>query len=250
MADENNDLQENNNEQGNQEVGRFVEKDGVRLEVPENFWDKTNNSPDVFNILKSQNDLRAQIGEDNSPKDGVYQINIPKEYQDKLEADPEDPLFKEFCKIAKAKRMTQKEFDDITSHYYKKFYETLSNANDFDSEEYTAQEAQALKDKFGGQLDKVKTRIDNFITNSGITDKDILNELAFMQTSAGGVATLDYLLSLRGEPMPSVNGDSRAGVLSREELMELMKQDGYKNGTDKALIDKVTKGWEELYKGY
>lgn len=235
--------EENNNENANNEnAGKFVEKDGERLSVSDNFWDAEKNSPDVFAILKSQQDLRKQIGEDQSPKDGVYQINIPDEMKNKLQADPEDPLYKEFCKIAKAKRFSQADFDAISKIYYQKLY----NQQEFDSEEYMKKESDALKAKFGDDLNKVKSRIDNFINNSGITDKDMLNELAYMQTSASGVALLDYLLSLRGEPMPRETG-SRAGVKSRAELEKMMSDPGYRNGTDQKLINEVTAGFEALY---
>lgn len=244
MSDENSQSAETggNNENSGSATEKFVEKGGERLSVSDNFWDSEHNSPDVFAILKSQQDLRKQIGEDLSPKDGVYQINIPDNMKDKLQADPEDPLYKEFCKIAKSKRMSQQDFDAISQIYYQKLYDS----QEFDSEEYMQQESQALKAKFGNDLDKVKSRIDNFINNSGISDKDMLNELAYMQTSASGVALLDYLLSLRGEPMPKDTG-SRAGAMSRAELENLMREPGYQNGTDKALIEKVTKGFELLY---
>ena len=112
-------------------------------------------------------------------------------------------------------------------------------------EDWLKQEADKFKAKYGDRGDKMKTRIDNFIKNSGITDQDILNELAFMQTSASGVATLDYLLSLRGEPMPDDNGQSRAGVLSLEELRALQAKPEYYS--DPVLQKKVEDGYKALY---
>lgn len=245
MSEENQNIEENNAPQTPQDNGRFVSRGNERLEVPENFWDKENNAPDVFGLLKSQQDLRTQIGEDKSPKDGVYQINIPQEYAGKLEADPNDPLYKEFCKLAKAKRMSQEEFDSLSNIYYRTI---ASAAPDFDGEEYMTTEANKAKEKFGDDLDKVKRRIENFVNNSGISDRDILNELAFMQTSAAGVATLDYLLSLRGEPMPSGDGTGGVNTLSLDELRALQAKPEYK--TDPALQAKVRKGYEDLYKTY
>ena len=241
-----NETEQNQEKQGNNE--RFIERGAEKLSVPENFWDKEHNAPDTFAILKSAMDYRKQLGEDISPKDGIYQINIPEEYKSKLEADPQDPLYKEFCKIAKANRMSQKDFDSLTAFYCQKLADGIE---DFDSDAYMDSELKLAKQKFGDDLDKVKRRIDNFVNNSGITDQDILNELAFIQTSAAGVATLDYLLSLRGEPMPAAdNSGARTGQLNLAELKKLMQEDGYQNGTDQALIDKVTKGFEELYKTY
>lgn len=243
------DNQNENVEQQNQNQSeeRYIERDGERLEVSENFWNKEKNEPDTFAILKAAQDLRKQIGEDLSPKDGIYQINIPEELKGKLEANPEDPLYKEFCKIAKSRKMSQKEFDSLSQLYYQNVANSVPN---FDSDEYIEQELNLAKQKFGKDLDKVKTRIENFVNNSGITDKDILNELAFMQTSAGGIATLDYLLSLRGEPMPRADGVGKVGKLSEIELKKMIAQPGYQDGTDKELIDKVKKGYEELYGPY
>ncbi len=226
---------------------RFIERDGERLEVSENFWNKEKNEPDTFAILKSAQDLRKQIGEDLSPKDGIYQINIPEEYKDKLQANPEDPLYVEFCKIAKSKRMSQKEFDSVSQLYYKTLAESVQ---EFDSDEYIEKELNAAKQKFGDNINNVKARIENFVNNSGITDKDILNELAFLQTSAAGIATLDYLLSLRGEPMPRGENGTVAANLSEDELREMIARPEYQNGTDKALIEKVKKGFEKLYGTY
>ena len=246
MDNQNENVEQQNQNQNHSEE-RFIERDGERLEVSENFWNKEKNEPDTFAILKAAQDLRKQIGEDLSPKDGIYQINIPEELKDKLEADPEDPLYKEFCKIAKARKMSQKEFDSISQLYYK----TVANdVPTFDSDEYIEKELNLAKQKFGKDLDKVKTRIENFVNNSGITDKDILNELAFMQTSAGGIATLDYLLSLRGEPMPRADGVGKVGKLSEAELRKMIAEPGYQDGTDKELIAKVQKGYEELYGTY
>lgn len=220
---------------------RFVERDGEKIQIPENFWDAENSCPDTFAIMKSQVDLRKQIGEDLSPKDGIYQINIPEAMKDKLTADPEDPLYKEFCKVAKAKRMSQEDFDNVTKIYYQKLYDA---APDFDSEDYFQKESDALKQKFGDKLDRVKTRIDNFVRNSGITDQDMLNEIQFMQTSAAGVMVLDYLLSLRDQSMPQ-DTPSRAGVMNLEELRALQAKPEYM--TDKNLQEKVKKGYEALY---
>lgn len=241
---ENNNAAENNPNTTSDE--RFIERDGEKLSISENFWNKEKNEPDTFAILKAATDLRKQIGEDQSPKDGAYQISIPEEYKDKLQADPEDPLYKEFCKIAKAKKMSQKDFDAVAQIYYKTIAE---NAQDFDSDAYIESELKLAKEKFGNDLDKVKYRIENFVNNSGITDKDILNELAFLQTTAGGVATLDYLLSLRGEPMPRSDSNSPTGQLSENELRNLVASEAYQNG-DKVVQEKVRKGYETLYKTY
>ena len=248
MSDENNNEIQNENSQApenNGTVERFVEKNGERLAVPENFWDKEKNALDGYSLLKSQQDLRAQIGEDQSPKDGIYQINIPEEFKGRLEANPEDNLFKEFSKLAKSKRMTQSEFDAITAIYCKTM---ADNIQDFDSDSYFEAEANALREKFGDKLDRVKGRIDNFINNSGITDKDILNELKFMQTSANGVATLDYLLSLRGEPMPQADNPAVAGQLTLDELRAMQAKPEYQ--TDPVLQKKVEEGYQRLYKTY
>lgn len=238
MSEENNGQEQETGTQGNE---RFLEKAGEKIQIPENFWDNEKNAPDTFAIMKSQMDLRKQIGEDLSPKDGIYQINIPEELKNKLTANTEDPLYKEFCKFAKSKRMSQEEFDSITQIYYKNLAE---NATDFDSEEYFQKESDALKAKYGSKLDKIRTRIENFVKNSGITDKDILNELNFMQTSAAGVSLLDYLLTFRGEPMPQ-EISSRAGVPTLQELRNMQAKPEYM--TDKDLQEKVRKGYEALY---
>lgn len=238
---------ENQSPQNNQETAdRFIERDGEKLEVSENFWNKEKNEPDTFAILKAATDLRKQIGEDLSPKDGIYQINIPEDLKDKLEANTEDPLYKEFCKIAKSRKMSQKDFDSISQLYYKTLADSVP---DFDSDEYIEKELNLAKKKFGPQLDQVKRRIDNFVSNSGISDPDILNEIAFLQTTAGGIATLDYLLSLRGEPMPRGDGAGAIGQLSEAELKKIIASPEYQNG-DPALEEKVRKGYEALYGTY
>ena len=241
--------EENIDSTGEQEqpAERFVEKNGERLEVSENFWDKEKNAPDVYSILKSQIDLRKQIGEDLSPKDGVYKINIPEEFKDVLQEDKDDPLYKEFCVFAKKNRVSQEDFDKLAQIYYKTLVDVskASEGEQMSEEEYLAEEAEKFQEKYGSRADKMKTRIDNFIKNSGITDQDILNELAFMQTSAAGVATLDYLLSLRGEPMPDDTGQSRAGALSLEELRKLQASQEYL--TNKDLQKKVEDGYKVLY---
>ncbi|MBO6290314.1 MAG: hypothetical protein J6N45_08335 [Alphaproteobacteria bacterium] len=231
---------------------RYVEKNGERLEIPDNFWDKENDKPDVYSILKSQNDLRTQIGEDKSPADGIYKINIPEEFQDRLEANPEDPLYKKFSAFAKKNRMSQEDFDNITKEFYKGLYDLVEpaedNTNNFDEEAYLKNEADKLKEKYGDKVDQIRSHIDNFVRNSGITDKDILNEIAYMQTSASGVATLDYLLGLRSDPMPAIAGTTAPeGVMNLNELRKLQAEPGYQNGTDQELIRKVTEGYKKLF---
>ena len=256
MVDETTNENINETEGGAQQhtpAPRYVEKNGERLEIPDNFWDKENDKPDVYSILKSQNDLRTQIGEDKSPADGVYKINIPAEFQDRLEADTNDPLYQKFSAFAKKNRMSQEDFDTITSAFYKDLYELTApgdddGADDFDEEAYLKAEADKLKEKYGDRVDQIRSHIDNFVRNSGITDKDILNEINYMQTSASGVATLDYLLGLRSDPMPYIAGTTAPeGVMNLSELRKLQAEPGYQNGTDPELIRKVTEGYEKLF---
>lgn len=224
----------------------FLERDGEKLEITENFWDKEKNEPDVFAIYKSQMDLRKQVSEDLSPKDGVYQINIPKEYQDKLAPNPDDQLYKDFCQFAKKNHISQEEFDSITAQYYKLMYDNITQT-EVDEDTYYKEEVDKLKARYGDKVDQVIARIDNFINNSGITNQKILNEIQFMLTSSEGVETLDYLLSLKGEPMPGIDGAARDGALTLEDLRNLQAKPGYKD--DRALQEKVRKGYEALYAG-
>lgn len=255
MVDENANENNNETETGTQQhtpAPRYVEKNGERLDIPDNFWDKENDKPDLYSILKSQNDLRTQIGEDKSPADGVYKINIPEEFQDRLEADTNDPLYQKFSAFAKKNRMSQEDFDIITSAFYKDLYELTAlndnNTDDFDEEAYLKTEADKLKEKYGDKVDQIRSHIDNFVRNSGITDKDILNEINYMQTSASGVATLDYLLGLRSDPMPAIAGTTAPeGVLNLNELRKLQAEPGYQNGTDHELIKKVEEGYKKLF---
>lgn len=229
--------------------GRFVEYNGERLKVDDNFWDKDNDQPNIGAILKSSMDLRKQIGEDKSPADGKYEIVIPDDLKEAIVPNPEDPLFVEFSKIAKKNRMSQEEWNAVTDQYFHMLNDKFSelSSNNFDPDQYYEQESQRLSEKFGNKTEDIKNRIETYLSNAEITDPDILQEIEFMKSSAAGVAVLNHFISAGSDPMPSAANTTAEPALSRDELENLMRQEGYQNGTDKVLIDKVTKGFEKLF---
>ena len=102
-----------------QQNERFVEFEGEKIEIPDNFWDKEHNQPNVGALAKSQNDLRRQLAEaDKSPKDGMYKVNLPDELRNVVEVDMKSPLLGAAMAFCKANGISQEKFDELVRPYY------------------------------------------------------------------------------------------------------------------------------------
>lgn len=232
----------NENQAGNENTEHFVEFNGEKLPVPENFWDTEKNSVNTGAILKSQMDLRKQIGEDLSPKDG-YKINIPEELKDVITPDPDNPLYKAACEFAKKHKISQEDFDNLCLPYFQELAQPFINADSFMKEE------EAKLDKiFGNKKDEVKNRIRNFIDNSGLKDnRDVMDELSQLTVTAAGIQALNALISSAGNNMAAVGELGKSSDMTEDELKEMMKDPRYWRDHDASFVKKVTEGFQKLY---
>lgn len=223
---------------------RFVEFENEKIEIPDNYWDAQNNKANLGAIVKANRDLRSQIS-DKSPKDGLYKITVPEDLKDKIEADPESPLFKVAAAYAKDHKMSQEDFDQLVGLY---FNDMASNS--ISDEDFIKQEKEQLSKLYGKKTGEVVEGIENWLKNSGLQDKDVIGEIQLLATTANGVKALDWFIKqskANGNIMPAASGHSGSDELNEDMLKSLMMQPGYTEGTDKALIKRIEDGWKKLY---
>lgn len=234
---------ETNQENTNETQGRFVEYDGQKLEVEENFWDKDKNEVNVGALLKSQQDLRKQISSDPSPKDG-YVCNIPEEYKEILEADPSSPLWKVAVAWAKEHKISQEDFDALAKPYFDELAAPLKNYK-----EELANEEAKLDKIYGNKKQEVKERIKNFFKNSGLSeDAEVMNEIGILTQTAAGVRALDALIKKSPSGMTMTSGSASAQTeYSKEQLRSMMKDPRYWRDHEPGYVKIITEGFKKLY---
>lgn len=234
---------ETNQENINETQGRFVEYDGQKLEVEENFWDKDKNEVNVGALLKSQQDLRKQISTDSSPKEG-YVCNIPEEYKDILEAAPESPLWKVATAWAKEHKISQEDFDALAKPYFDELAAPFKNVKD----EMEKEEAK-LDKIYGNKKQEVKERIKNFFKNSGLSDDaEVMNEIGILTQTAAGIRVLDTLIKKSPSGMTMTSGSSSVPAeYSKEQLQSMMKDPRYWRDHEPSYVKIITDGFKKLY---
>ena len=234
---------DNTQENTNENQGRFVEYDGQKLEVEENFWDKEKNEVNVGALLKSQQDLRKQVGSDPSPKDG-YVCNIPEEYKEILEADTDSPLWKVAVAWAKEHKISQEDFDELARPYFDQMAAPFKNYKD-----EMAKEEAKLDKIYGNKKQEVKERIKNFFKNSGLSnDDEVMNEVGILTQTASGIRVLDTLIKKSPSGMAMIAGSGSAPVeYSKEQLQAMMKDPRYWRDHEPSYVKIITEGFKKLY---
>ncbi len=234
---------DNTQENMNENQGRFVEYDGQKLEVEENFWDKEKNEVNVGALLKSQQDLRKQVSSDPSPKDG-YVCNIPEEYKEILEPDANSPLWKVAVAWAKEHKISQADFDELARPYFDELAAPLKNYK-----EELANEEAKLDKLYGNKKQEVKERIKNFFKNSGLSnDNEVMNEVGILTQTAAGIRVLDTLIKKSPSGMAMIAGSSSAPAeYSKEQLQAMMKDPRYWRDHEPGYVKIITDGFKKLY---
>lgn len=221
-----------------------VEYNGEKITVPENFIDKETKTVNIAALVKSQEDLRKQIGSDESPKEGLYEINIPEDFKEFIEPDKESVLYKTACAWAKSHKISQKDFDELVSPYINEL------AAPFVASKEKLQNEDAKLDKiFGNRKQEVKERITNFFKNSSIAnDTEALNEVALLTSTAAGVKVLHELITKNQGGMAMIGAAAGGSEeLNEATLREMMKDPRYWRDHEPNYVNKITEGFKKLY---
>ena len=225
-----------------QQNERFVEFEGEKIEIPDNFWDKEHNQPNVGALAKSQNDLRRQLAEaDKSPKDGMYKVNLPDELRNVVEVDMKSPLLGAAMAFCKANGISQEKFDELVRPYYEQI------AAEGDSyREYLKAEDEKLNRIFGNRKEEAIQRIHTFAANCGYDkDPEKIQELKLWTSSAAGGALLLDIINGQKDIQAGNNGSAVSASYTEDQLFEMMKDPRYE--TDKTWQQKVSDGFKALY---
>lgn len=230
------------NDINQQPIERFVEFEGEKIEIPENFWDKEQNQPNVAALAKSQNDLRRQLAEhDKSPKDGLYQVNLPDNLKEAVEVDMEHPLLMAAMSFCKSNGIAQEKFDELVRPYYEQI---ASEGEGY--KEYLKAEDAKLDKIFGNKKEEAIQRIHAFATNCGYDkEPEKMQELKLWTSSAAGVSLLLDIIGGQKDIQPGNNGNPVNSFYSEDQLFEMMKDPRYE--TDKTWQKKVSDGFMILY---
>lgn len=225
---------------GNSE--RVFDHNGEKITVPENFWDKDANAVNVAALLKSQADLRKQIGEDLSPKDGAYDIAIPEEYKGAIEIDKESVIYKSVCAFAKEHKLSPDEFNDLVRPYIDDLAAPFVNA-----QEDLNTEDQKLVKIFGNKKQEVIERVNTFIQNTGLgKDPEVLNEIGLLTMTASGIKALNMIATAMSPNMPMVSSSPTTNY-TEDQLKEMMRDPRYYRDHEPSFVSKVTNGFKSLY---
>lgn len=220
---------------------RVVEYKGEKLQVPENFWDPEANTVNIGALLKSQNDLRAQLGQQPKAPES-YALTVPKDLEGKITANANDPLFQRVTALAKNHNLPQQALDDLVGAY---FSQQVAEAEA--DQAYLAEQTQALDQALGPNPAQAKAELAQWAV--GLFGQDHLADLQVLATSASGVLLLKKMKDLVKEPTIPGTRDAGGGGLTVTEdgLKQMMKDPRYWRDKDPAFIKQVTDGFAKLY---
>lgn len=211
-----------------QSSAHVLEHNGEKIEVPENFRNE-DGTPNVAAILKSQTDLRKQVGEKPAPPE-KYELNVPEALQEVIKPDNDNPMVAPVMEWAKKHGISQQAFDELTASYYGQM------APDPEADKKHAEmETAKLKDSLG---DNMKGRLDEIGKWTGAVLGDLRNDegvkeaITALTTSASGVMVLDKIMRASGErTIPSGKDGGSRPALSQDDIRALQGTDAYWNSS-------------------
>jgi hypothetical protein len=226
---------------------RILEFGDEKLEVPDNFWDADKDEINIGALLKSQTDLRKQLEEKPQAPEN-YELVVPDDLAEIIEADAEDPLAGAAMAWAKENGISQEQFSELTAAFYKIQADSFENPV-----ERKAAELADLQKEWGASTDKKMKDVSSWV--SGLLkpaiekNNGLFTPLQNLVTSADGVRLLAALRDSIGDvQLPgSKTLTPASGVKTEAELAALQADPKYWRDHDPAIIKEVEEGWKALY---
>ncbi len=249
------DGQYGRDELGGQGDPRMVAHKGERFQVPDNLWDPAlNDGVGGINgaaAVKMAMDLRKQIS-DKAAHGGevpnAYTLTVPEKLDGELEASTEHPLFAPVSEWAKAKGLSQSDFDELTEVFYT--YEAARQGRR--DEDQIGMLTEALGDDAERNLADLGRWVDGLLGEDIAQRTGIADTLESIASSANGVLFLKALkdrIGVMGVPTNRAGGAGAAAV-SRGSLQALQGSQAYRDAghPDHAeTVRRVRDGFRSLY---
>jgi len=234
---------------------RMVAHKGERFQVPANLWDATlNDGAGGINgaaAAKMAMDLRKQISDKAAAREEVptaYTLTVPETLAETLEASTEHPLFAPVSEWAKAKGLSQDDFDELTAVFYT--YEAARQGRRDEDQ------AGLLNEALGEDAERTLTDlgrwVDGLLGQEISENSSVADTLESIASSANGVLFLKALkdrIGVAGLPTSRAGGAGGA-ALSQGHLQSLQNSPAYMDAghPDHAeTVRRVRDGFRSLY---
>lgn len=210
---------------------RLFEYNGEKIEVPENFWDKEKNQPNIGAILKSQTDLRGELAKiSKSPEN--YEVTVPDEAKDLF--SPEDPVMKSLLDWGKEVGFIGNE---QMNKLVGKVVEVYKTTEQQQAQAYEAEKVKAateLQKSLGADWQSKLTSMDNFFLDLVKDDPEAAQEYALARTDLAGTRFVLKVFQKFGKeaPIPGT-GDQPSGNLDEQAIRQLMADKDYYSSPEK-----------------
>lgn len=235
-------VDEQQEQQQEQEVAEIVKPEGL----DESFWDEENKSLKQDDLIKAYQteqkkalDLRKALSQKSSFKP-PKEANEYSYSEDLGELLPEDGDASQMLKqTALESGLTKDQFNSFVSKLIPNLQEKgllTFNGPELTEEEQEAQDAEyreAEIAKLGKDGKRVLQSVVNWgqgMVNKGILSKDELPVFQNMAIDAESLVVLNKIASLTGEPSIPVQTAVPEGILSRDEVDEIIRSEAYQKG--------------------
>ena len=228
--------------------GRVVEFNGERLEVPDDLWDGETGAIRAEAAVKRALDLRRKLSEKPAAPES-YQLVVPDDLKEKVEANAEHPLAKPAMEWARKHGLTQDAFAELTGLFYAR------EAAGFDEDaRFATEQNEALAKALGENAEKVKKELGQWV--GGLLGGDfkenpaLLEAAGLLASDANGVLLIKALKDKIGERGIPSGRDRDSGAVSEADLKALQASDAYRHEhhpQHEATVAKVREGWKRLY---
>jgi hypothetical protein len=236
-------------------VGRVIDFNGEKLEVPEAFWDKEADALNGAAAVKAALDLRKQLS-DKPKAPEKYEFNVPEDLKDKVVFDAEAPEAKAAMELAKKHGLSNEAFGELLSLHLQTLAGTATSDDKTIAAEIDADAARLIQ-IFGGE-EQAKTKIAEldqwlFPLTLGADKKPDPGKLAAissLRVTAAGTELLFEMRKMMGQaPLPGSKDAGAGAALSETELKAMVADPRYHRDHDPTFIKQVQEGFKKLYPG-
>ena len=211
--------------------------------MPDDLWDGENGTIRAEAAVKRALDLRRKLSEKPAAPES-YELVVPDDLKEKVEANAEHPLAKPAMEWAKKHGLTQEAFAELTGLFY------AQEAAGFDEDaKFTTEQNEALAKALGESAGKVKKELGQWV--GGLLGKDfkenpaLLEAASLLASDANGVLLIKYLKTRSGSGIPPVVIGSRVSADLRPASPRRLPE--RTPSAARSHVGQGREGWKRLY---
>lgn len=228
---------------------RYVEHQGQRIEVAEQFWDPTANAGagglNAIAALKAATDLRRQVSAMPKAPD-KYEVRAPATFKDRFEIKADDPLAAGVMEVAKKAGIPQQAFDELVGVYVQNQVAAAEAEQKAFAEEIAA-DTKKLTEALGTDARAKVQDLDKWL-GAQIGDSEAHRAAVMdLRMTAHGTLFLMHLRSQMGsQPVASGKDVTAPPARSRMDLQRIMADPRYWRDKDPVFLKQVEDGFKAL----